>query len=357
MPTRLRASVLLACLSTVLTLGVGEGLLRLLYPTLPSMAPLASSPYHFEPFEWSDFPRNAGYQDTRARCWQAGYLKSGATRAPASPAEGLDLWVVGDSMSVGVGLPPGSSWAELVKADLSSALGRPVRLENLASPGANFCSILHILDEALAAEAPPDVVVVQLFADDLHGRDRVAVGDKLVMFPDWVEEPWLRALVERSYVANLVWYLIAPARHTLPVRFVDAETQAMFVDSLRALSRQADDQGFALLVTLFAPTGLHLCPDPPPVNSRCMWARPDMDVIADIVSRAGVDFVDLRAVWEEQPVRVLPAELKALEEGKMTMGIHPDAEGHRVLADALGPRVRARLGARGEVHGEGQAGR
>ena len=345
MPTRLRASVLLAGLSTLVALVLGEGLLRLLYPTLPSMAPLADSPYHFEPFEWSDFPRNSGYQDTRERCWQAGYLKVSTHPAPTSPADGLDLWVVGDSMSVGVGLPPGSSWASLVQADLTGRLGRPVRLENLASPGANFCSILHILDEALAAASPPDVVVVQLFADELHGRDRVAVGDKLVMFPDWVEEPWLRALVGRSYVANLVWYLIAPARHTLPVRFVDALTQAMFVDSLKALS------------TLFAPTGLHLCPDPPPLNSRCMWAGPDMDLIADIVRRSGVDFVDLRAIWEDQPVRVLPSELKALAEGKMTMGIHPDEAGHRLLADALGPRVEARLAAGGASTGAGQAGR
>ena len=336
---------------SVITLLAAEWALHALYPSLPSLAPIAESHYAYQPYEWADWPKNNGYEDPRDVCKPEGSLASLQPESiPAPSSDSLTLWVLGDSMSIGAGLPTEANYPAQLKAALRKTLNVPVLLSNLASPGANFCTILNLTHSSLDhIKHKPDVIVVQFFADDLHGRAKIAIGDKLVLFPEWVQNPLGRYLVSRSYLANLAWYALAPARHTRPLRYVDSRARQVFVESVKDLHERGQAMQTEVIYTLLAPTGLHLCPDPPPENSRCMWLGSDMDLIAELLDQAEVPWVDLRTLWEGEPNRILQKERTWIEQGRITMGIHPDELGHKLLSDALEPALyqlmnKARLG-------------
>lgn len=327
---------------------LSEGLLRLRYPTLPSLAPLEEAELQVRAFDWSDYPPMKDRRDTSTTCREQSYLvpKGEIQERRYGSGEGaaLKLWVAGDSVTMGYGVPPERAFGALLGQRLAEASGLPVVVRNLGINGAGFCAILRRLNENARANGAPDVVVLTLFADDLEDRALVGVSTRLVALPDRVEGPVARALVSESYLANLLWYgLLAQRMEASEARrFIDPGGQALFKDSIRYAHQRLEADGAAVVTALLAPAGLHLCEESPPEGSRCAWLGPDMDLMAEMLRAEGVSFVDLRHLWEGKPTMVLPRELERMQQG-LELGIHPDEAGHQVLADALWPAVEGAL--------------
>jgi len=327
----------LALASLVLALGLAELGLRLAYPALPSLAAEQGQ-------GWAVVPSGFGTsRDSQPQEIPPEICRPTSPPVPVtahSPGAGppLALWVVGDSFTTGVGAPPDQGYAWLLAQDLAAQTKRAVDLTVRARPGASFCLALQSAEEALSATPRPDVVVLQLFADDLEDHAMVATGQGVVLFPSSVGSSLGRALVERSYAANLAWFGAERLHGVPPRRHIDGASQAWFVRRFAALRESLAQGGQGLVVTLLGPTGLAQCQQPAPIGSRCESLPRDMVLIGNLLDDAGVPFVDLRELWLRHPDLVRTEERKAA----LTPGgcpIHPDAEGHRVLAEALLPAV------------------
>lgn len=344
----MRKPWLLALVSTLLAVALGEGLLRLRYDALPSLAPLESSDLEIRQFDWSDYPPMKENRDTSPTCREQSYLvrRDGVEDVRFGPEGGtpLRLWVAGDSVTMGYGVGRGESFGSLLGARLAASAGVPVVVRNLGINGAGFCAVLRRLNENVGADGAPDVVVLTLFADDLEDRALVGVQKRLVALPDRVESGLGRLLVSHSYLANLAWYAVVAGQQEQVEahRYIDAQGQVLFKDSVRFMQERLKAQGTALVTVLLAPAGLHLCAPSPPEGSRCQWLGPDMDLMAKLLGELGLPFLDLRRVWEGRETLVIAEELDRMKRG-LELGIHPDARGHAVLAEVMWPKVEEAL--------------
>jgi hypothetical protein len=329
--------------------------LRLWWPTLPSLAPLAtvqSVPAGALPAEERDrlSCRQPPGGELHHQPWTA---RIGATEtARMAQTAALRLWVAGDSVAQGAGVAQGQSFAALLAGQLALDQGRAVELWNLGIQGAAYCNSLvdlHLrLDLACPGVECPDAVVLQLFADDLERRDSYTVQGQVIAFPWRVRQPALRALVSHSYTANLVW---SQARARLggpvPRRGVDAAEQVRFRTALRALGERLEALSVAWVLTLLPPAGLPRCEDPSFALSvaDCGWMTQDMDLMAGMLDQEGLPWVDLRSVWRDAPDVTLEHERLDLDR-RGRLPVHPDAAGHALLARSLGPALGAALQAR-----------
>ncbi len=338
---------LLAAGGLVLGLCLTEGALRLGYADLPSQAALQGTPYRVYPFEVRGMA--ARRRDTDLRCKEASYIDAERNRpgikdrdrvttrtyARGPSRRPLSLWVLGDSITAGMGLESGKSFGFHLAARLSAAAGRTVELTNMGMPGAGYCAVLRRAHAALD-KRKPGLVVLAFFADDLEDRAMMAGYARPVLFHDRLNSPALQAAVSRSYLANLVWYVLelqAPRRQR---RFIDEKGQASFGAGVAGLHRRVQQEGGDVLAGLLAPVGSPSCPSPAPPHSRCDWMARDLAVMKRLLRAAGVPLLDLSDLWREVPTQPVARE-RALAES--WLAIHPDAAGHRALAEALLPAV------------------
>lgn len=81
----------------------------------------------------------------------------------------LSLVMLGDSTAAGLGVhSPGETPAALLAAGLSAVTERPVRLANVALPGARSRALAEQVGKALRVR--PDVAVIMIGANDVTGR-------------------------------------------------------------------------------------------------------------------------------------------------------------------------------------------
>ena len=339
---------LLLCGSILFALLIGEVGLRLRYPGLPSLSPLEESPMEVKYFQWSDYPPMKEDRDLSLSCREQSYVVEPGSVREMSFGEGegppLKLWVAGDSVTMGYGVPRGTEFGSLLAGRLAKLTGGQVVLRNLGINGAGFCAVLRRLNENVRSDGAPDVVVLTLFADDLEDRAMVAVKSRLVAFPDRVDSTPIRLLVSNSYVANLIWYGISAQQEKQRTtrRYIDDKGQALFKDSVTYMRDRLKEQGTVLVTVLLSPAGLHFCADEPVPGSRCAWLGPDMDLIARLLKESEIPFVDLRHVWEDKPTMIIHEELGRMRRG-LELGVHPDEKGHQVLADEMWPAVEEGL--------------
>ena len=98
--------------------------------------------------------------------------------APVAPGAGPTLLVVGDSISAGYGLAPGSGWVDLLAARLKER-GYPQRVVNASISGDTTAGGLARLP-ALLVQHRPAIVVVELGGNDgLRGGDLKATRANL----------------------------------------------------------------------------------------------------------------------------------------------------------------------------------
>jgi len=73
-------------------------------------------------------------------------------------------------------------------------------------------------------------------------------------------------------------------------------------------------------------------------NDACDWMKVDLDMMAGQLEASGLPFLDLRRIWHGRPPRYPVAEAEAFAHGG-GMPVHPDAVGHKLLADAILPAL------------------
>lgn len=186
----------------VVAICAAEGALRLGYSDLPSQAALSAEGSGFRYFNWSAGPRMPTPRINTYDCQAPlALVKADFHRTrygAASERRPLELWVAGDSITWGHGVERGQVYGAHLGRRLAQETSRQVRVTNLAVPGAGYCLALNLIHNALARGERPDLVVLQLFADDLELRFVVSDGRRVVAFPDQLEPAPLRRVVSSS---------------------------------------------------------------------------------------------------------------------------------------------------------------
>jgi len=334
-------------------LGLTEGALRQVYTDLPSVANLGDTPYRVSPFEVRGMMSRR--RDADLRCKESTYIDVERNRpgikdadrvtrktfSKASPKKPLQLLVVGDSVTAGMGVASGQAFGFHLAGRLAAGSGRSVELTNLGMPGAGYCALLRRAHAALDRKKP-GVVVLALFADDLEDRAMMAAYGKPVLFHDRLDSAWLQALVSRSYLANLIWFTLEISAPRRQRRFIDDRGRASFQRSMAGLHRRMLQQGGRLLVVMLAPVGFPRCPQPALPHSRCDWMSRDMALMLELLRAKKIPLLDLRDLWHRVPSRAVGRERSMRESW---LAIHPDKDGHRAVAEAILPAVQKLAGA------------
>ena len=338
--TSLFARLIVVVLALLLAISLGELVLRVIYPTLPSLAALLDSSFKLKKFNWDGHPGAQVAQASDLQCVPASYLHNPNQKPSVivgkGPGEPHNLWVTGDSVAKGFGVAQKDGVAERLGRRLSDHLGARVQVRNLAINGAGFCLYMSHLLSRMEEGPAPDALVLLLFADDLEHRAMMAVGDSVVAFPDRIQSPTGRALVENSYLANLTWMVSLMANQDkVPQRFIGTRGRKIFVGTMKLLVQQVQLARIPLITALVAPTGLHLCPENPPPASRCRWLGQDMALMAALLTEAGVPFLDLRELWKGKDEGLILADELERMRNSPEIAVHPSAAGHKLLAEKI----------------------
>ena len=332
-----RAALLLT--ATALALAGLEGALRLTYLDLPSHAALAGTRYRIGKATRSQYAVTS--RNEAPLCGRVTYLEQGSQfrvqRFGQAGSRPVSLWTVGDSITAGMGVGPRRDYSTHLARALARRLGARVELTIIGSPGGDYCTSLVRLNAALDRERP-DVVLLQLFADDLV-RWPVLTLNRGLIKPAEYASPGVRALVSRSYLANLAWFALSP-----PSPLARA-ARPQFQAGVAAAARRVRAAGGALVVQVLGPSGMPRCPPRSPPDAPCSWMAQDMASMTRWLASAGLPLVDHRRFWHGKPDVMLARERVSLRGGGMP--IHPNAAGHRLLAEALLPHVVRALEAAG----------
>lgn len=339
---RTLARVVLVVGGGLLGLLAAESALRLAYPTLPSISAIRDRDWGVEKTTWQAGPEGGSAAPHTDGCLgdDAVDLAQRSQRFGADGAgEPVTLWIAGDSFTEGSGDERGGGYAPRLGRALAERLERPVTYTRFGHSGGNYCTWTAELRWALSQGLAPDLLVVQLFADDLEQHTMLAVGGKLVRFPHTEPDDRVRWAVRRSYLANLLWFSWGIRSGATSRRLIHQRSQADFVRTLRELDQALTDAGAGLLVFQVDPTGPDLCPADPVPGSRCAHLVEDGALIAGLARDAGVPYVDLRDLWAPDGGDAWALEVQAFDAGEIDMVVHPGPDGHARLAETLLPRV------------------
>lgn len=314
-------------------LGLGELGVRATHDSLPSLAALegVDAREHDEVRRWTDPPGDP------STCGEAN-PRAGVRPRVDRLGESItrDLWVVGDSLVHGWGVGPTASWPYPVAQAVGERTGRGVRLTRLGGPGLGYCGLASSLNAALD-RSTPDLVVWQVFADDLERRSLVMVGDEVAARPS-------HPLFWQSWLANRLWFAWVP-RHgsAQPTRDADGAGLARFARVMGGVADRLASADVPLVVALVAPAGIERCRAGAAAWSDCDWLLADEAALGESLAEVGVPVVDLTDLWAEVDPETLPDEEAAwLDRGRLP--VHPGVGGHRALAEAITPAVLERVG-------------
>ena len=264
-PSRNLGQRLLLSLGTVvLLLGLGECALRRIYSTLPSLAPLKDDTLQVEryvPPGWEQARPPAPDPDG---CHES-HPNRDLARPPAwqkeveGDGEPLRIWALGDSITFGMGVEPEETFAMHLAEKAAAMTGRPVVLSNFGISGANYCTLLRESHRELAFRTPPELLLWNLFADDLQLRSVILTQGALLGFPERIASSWLRPLATHSYLVNLVWVTTRARAGSPPPRFVNMAGQAQFQKAAREFRDHLAQMEITLVTSLISPSGMPLC--------------------------------------------------------------------------------------------------
>ena len=261
------------------------------------------------------------------------------SQVPTRLKGAFNLAVVGDSVVEGVGAPPDQGVADLLGRRLGQTTGLNVRVIRRGRSGANLQQKVE-LSRDIVKNRVADLVVVVLFSDDLNFGRMVArrgeVIDLLDKRPSWL----MRTLVSRSYLVNALWMVWRATVHQTRTQFLTHQERAHMVSMMGELGQQARAANIPLVLSILPASGMALCPPRPEPGSGCNVALLTMDTMAEILREANQAFVDLRFIWADGRPRIPQIELDDMHSGKLGIAVHPNAEGHAMVAEALLPVVR-----------------
>lgn len=258
-----------------------------------------------------------------------------------SGEDGRSLWVAGDSLAYGLGVEPHQTLGAHLARSGATQTGGAVYMRNLAVPGAGYCTVVQRVVGALNKRMP-DVVVVVLSADDLEDRLMLEVNGQLIAPPDLAEGRLSRWMVQRSWVANLAWFRWLSWTQSRPEsrRFIGADTQAGFRRAMESVKRRIEGRGGRLKVAIVEPPGMPLCKGPTNLQ-RCGWLRDDMATMSGLLDDAEVEHTVISGLWSDGLDDIVNAEHEIASKGVLAM--HPSAQGHEKIGEALWPLVAEAL--------------
>ncbi len=334
--------IALALAGLGLGLGGAELALRAAHPTLPSLEALARSDTREvgEFMRWSDPARREAGCVPAPDQQRLHYRQRSATYAPAGMGpdpSALRLWVAGDSLVAGWGVGPDRAWPHGLARGAAEALGRRVQLTTVGGGGLGYCEILQDL-HILLARSKPDLIVVQVFADDLEQRALLLLEGGVVARPDLAPGA-LAWLARRSWLANRVWFAqVSRLGGAEPIRALDDEGRADLERAWDLLEARAREQGAEVLFALVPPAGIERCAAGDPSWSDCDWLSYDQGWLAEALRAGGHRWVDLRGIWAQHDPETLPDE-EAAWEARGRLPVHPGLGGHRAIVEATLPAV------------------
>jgi lysophospholipase L1-like esterase len=273
----------------------------------------------------------------------------------ASPAPGVHrVLVVGDSVAFGFRLDLDDTFPRLLESELERRTREPWEVLNAGVEGYNSENQLALLERKGLGFAPETVVVAFNLNDYDYGPVMGPMGvltlDRSQRVSSWSLANLSEFYLLLRWIGALVWQrTFGPAPPPLPPpdpsspfdpfdRYVSMlrkryyaeptdERWPTMVASLRGMGAAARARGARLLVAIL------------PDGDQIGVAEPDLTPqrkLEEVCASAGLECLDLR-----------PALSAASGRGPLFMDImHPNAEGHRVIADALadalvGERVSA----------------
>ena len=294
-----------------------EGMLRGAYPTLPSLEGLL------------------GAQLERAPGFGAGTEKCDDDFSSMRPPRGRNLLVVGDSVANGFRV----KWKEGFAQQLAQSFP-DLQLEVNAQEGADLCGNLGRMFRRFSYGPWPRAVVWEVLADDLVPYLIYNVDGRNVVYPESEASEPVRWMVENSYFANLLFFEYRTHRGPAG-RFLTPESMTRLRTRLADLRAALASDNIPIIPVLLEPAGIDRCPAVTPETSPCTWMRDDLQTLADLFQAAGLPTLDLRGLWRDQPPLYIAQEIGAIPPAAVP--IHPNAEGHRLLAAAIKPELQRQL--------------
>lgn len=336
-PLLLIARLAVGALAFISALLAAEGLLRLAYPTLPSLSALAERPELVGRFKVEAGHRFGDDRSCELAIEEPFGQDEAVVAASRPDAPARTLWFAGDSITAAMGVGRERGWPRLLAARVGAKTGGAVLLRDLSLPGLGYCAVLRRVHSELAFGSP-DVVVIGLFADDLEDRALLSHQGRLVGLPHTIRQPTVRYWARRSYLANLLWFSTS-SRPGGAVRFIDGPGRAAFQRNLVRGVRAVEAAGAEALLVLIPAVGAERCAPEHTAETthRCSWLPSDLDVMADLLDEVGLPYADLRRVWVAHPSEAI------VEERGQELEVHPDAAGHQVLSDAVFDAAEALL--------------
>ena len=310
-----------------LALGLAEAGLRATAAGLPSLAAwyLLDERDRSEVQSWTDpTPEPADCRDdSDLGHWSAPPRRSTHGSGKASRT----LWVAGDSLVHGWGVSSGVSWPEQLADHLVAHDGKTRRLTRWGGPGLGYCGWARDVHRALD-NGRADLVLLQVFADDLEHRRLVRVRGHLLARPD-------HPLLWHSFLANRLWFAwLQWAGDADGLRHRDRATDHRFRRVLRALVDRLDEKAVPWRLLLVAPAGFSRCAAPHDSWGDCDWLSADLARMARLLTDEDLPYTDLRGIEATPDFDTLPDEEQAWTDvGRLP--IHPGPRGHAAIARAV----------------------
>ncbi len=313
--------LLAAALPLLVLLAIAEVGLRAYHSTLPSLAAL-----------------DRGRDGSLTTAELGGGMTCSFHPLPSPGPRSDELLVVGDSVAAGNGVRPGEAFPDLLAAQIPS-----LQLQVVAAPGANICQSVQVLHYQLSNRPWPRAVLWELFGDDLISP--ILFSRQGERWADPSQEPSrpLRWLALRSYLGNLAWYRLRVSPAGAAAAAVSVQQHRELEQWLIGLQGATKRAGVVLLPVLLEPVGMARCPPSTAQRSPCSWMARDLRQLETWFRQAGTDPLDLRGLWEGAGDLTIPTEAAVTPPQRMP--IHPNAQGHRILAEAILPELEARLAA------------
>lgn len=309
-------------MSLAVALLASEGLLRLRYDDLPSLAALDGTGLTLKPADPSlpACPERLDWADNKRQRWRDG------------PPPLVRTWFVGDSTTAAVGVLDEQSW--WLNVGYAVAGQGAAQVTNLAVPGASICGVAQQLLDHAAKNPPPDLLFVGVFADDLEEHQVLSVKSQNVLLPGSAPA-WLRPWVTRSYAANLVWFAIEPRRDTVNERALAPQGLVEFRAVVDRITTWAESHQVEVRFVVMAPSGQRQCPDPMPPGSDCQRFAHDLDRMAEALIADGRPVLDLRPWFAATDVAILTLDHELVEMGHLQLPLHVGVEGQQPLAQEV----------------------
>lgn len=262
-----------------------------------------------------------------------------APDAPPAPAGAVRLAVVGDSTCFGWKVAFEESYPERVRARLERAWGRPVVLGNFCVPGYNTAQNEQVLFTRVLPWVP-DLIVWHYDHNDV--LEAVAEGAPAGMPPTYGDNALGSALVKllrrRARARATAPTPLDPRVHEIWNHYVAAgPLHDRHLEQLGRAGRACARAGVPVVLLLFD-TATTDTPDGDEHERRLH------EPLIEALTARGFDVVDLLPARRERMRALGRTDLTDLWISATTpLDVHPDADGHRFIADVLGRELLERF--------------